>query len=59
MFSKLRSISSRETQDNITDLEAKKKLTEEQVIQTKTAQDYGASNQIAFNAVIHSQQNII
>ena len=56
MFSKLRSISSRETQDNITDLEAKKKLTEEQVIQTKNSIAIMERQIRLLNAAIHSQQ---
>lgn len=56
MFSKLRSISSRETQENITDLEAKKKLTEEQVIQTKNSIAIMERQIRLLNAAIHSQQ---
>ncbi|MXE20423.1 HlyD family efflux transporter periplasmic adaptor subunit [Escherichia coli] len=56
MFSKLSSISSRETQDNITTLEVKKKLTEKQIIQTKNSIAIMERQVRLLNAAIHSQQ---
>lgn len=56
MFLKLSSISSRETQDNITSLEVKKKLTEKQIIQTKNSIAIMERQVRLLNAAIHSQQ---